>query len=1348
MSLPNSNHTPDVNSTLVADEAVGTAEQNQTITQQGPAAASPANASSEDASSEDASQEDVQTLDSQIPVLSSAVSRSAVSQVSDADQSNVGTLDSRSVPASRPATSASADEVGETCLESPTNPDSLKADARSSVPVLAPTGQGPSESPRGAERYVLVENFAHGGLGNLWRAEDTAIRREVAFKELLPKALKNPVQVERFIEEAQISGQLEHPGIIPIYDVGFQENGTPYYAMKLVRGGNMEVAIEAMHKLPLGSPERQLAFNRLLRQFIAICQAVGFAHEKGVLHRDLKPLNVMLGEFGETLVLDWGLAKLIDVVGEPSISSDRSARMTPDGEPFADAAESDVGTILTNESGSHVAPSAVSLEVTQANSARSLASKSLGAAQGATRGAGGKTRNASNSTATGQRPVQTGMRSAGSQTLAGQVMGTPAYMSPEQAMGLIEELDARTDIYSLGAILYKLLTNQQPVGRGRVQEVLDKVIAGMIPPPRLLDPTIPKPLEAICLKAMARNMAARYSTALNLADDVENWLTDLPVTAYPDPWHEHLRRWAKQHRTLIVSSSATLLVLIGSILMAERAAANRLNRSRIEVSGKLADARVAINEADLDEAKSLLDAAQGIVDSEPKLVAERQQVETQLADLIRLKETAARERIAKIRNGAEREFIEAQIAIQEAQDFTRARLSLTRIADKLASEPALSELEQSARTQLKALDQFERFVKAVEQARFFGGNISGEESLDGIREAKRQAQIAAKCFEIDFDQPDKASSGLRSLGAIAVAQWRERMQEVLVTLAYLEPKLAPRDNEAEIRTAAQLSLKHLQQAERLGLSSQAMCYLRRDLHLMLDQQSEAQQAKQAAETLQPKTRLDFYLLGESARGEGRFADAITAYQDALRIDPDDFWSLNMLGLCNVQLGQREAAISSYTACIAQRPGFHWAYLARGVAFGQLKRFPAAHQDFAQALKLEPESYHAYLNRGVVSVLQQNYTAAQADFRKASQLKPDQAAPFINLARGHYDQAEQIRKTSNVVDADVRANAEYQQALIALTSATQRSPRQPGIAAFRGAIQRELGDLSAAQAAFERAIQLETIRPNRADHFKQLALIHARAGRWPEVIAAYDDSLKNNPDDLEVIRARAHAAMILNRYDEAVRGFTTFLGKAGPVAEVYQARAMALKKLGRHREAVNDYTLFLQIALPNEQAAQMLAWRGYAYLSEANRLGKADYEEAARLDPNNPNHFHGLARAQALLGEHAEAIATLERSNKLTRQVIEKFGAATWSFVYNPATVYALASGKVLLDPKLPLEQRQQTAQQYTQRAVELLREAYQLAGPQFQNILAESIRTDSELDPIRQAPEFQEVLKSIKANDK
>lgn len=1358
MSLPSSDHTQGVNRSIEAEDSANAELFNPTIIEN---------------SADVVNQESLQTLVPQsfgsspsVPSVSSVDAEYAgtlepaslgstpsARSMSPAIQENVQTLDSRVLNSNPSTPSAEASE--QTCLETPGSAELLKSGNRSKVPDPVPALQRTDRLDRTADRYVLLDNFAHGGLGNLWRAEDTAIRREVAYKELLPKALKKPIQVERFIEEAQISGQLEHPGIIPIYDVGVQENGAPFYTMKLVRGGNMEEAIEAMHKLPRGSSERQLAFNRLLRQFIAICQAVGFAHEKGVLHRDLKPLNVMVGEFGETLVLDWGLAKLMDLIGEQSISSDRSRRPTPDGQGFVVDGESEVATVVTDDSEHPDAPndsaarfplSPSTLGATQGNAPNPFAAKGPGTAKAETKLPSSKTYNAATSTMTGQRPVQTGMRSAGSETQMGQVMGTPAYMSPEQALGQIDELDSRTDIYSLGAILYKLLSNQQPYGRGKIQEVLDKVIAGLLPPPRAIDPAIPKPLEAICLKAMSKDKMDRYPKALDLAADVEAWLADQPVSAYPDPWLERARRWAKQHRTLVVSSTATTLVILVSIFFAERAAANRLNRRRIDANTKIKDAQIAKTKSDFVEAEKLLNAAAVIVDSEPKLVSEREEIKSEIAAVARVREAAVLKRVESLREDADLELDRAQRAILEDQDYPRAKLILTEIAERLATEPLLSELEQTARSRFKAVDQFESFVKEVELAQIFGGNISGDESLDDIREAKRHAVAALEIFEIDFDQPDKAGPRLRVLGETAISKWRDKMEELLVSVAYLETKLALHDNEGEVRAAAQRGLDHLLQAERLGLTSKALSYLRADLYSGLDQRQEAQQARKVAESLPSKTRLDFYLLGELARAQGQYAEAIAAYQDALRVDPDDFWSLNMLGLCNVQLRQYEAAIASYTACIAQRPRFHWPYLTRGVAFGNLQRFSAAHQDFAKAVELDGESYHVFLNRGAVSYLQQNYEAAQADFQKASQLKPEQAAPYINLALAHYERADQIQKTSQAANADVLAKAEYQQALAALTAATKHSPRQAGIYALRGSIHLALGDLDVALSELDRALQLETNAVRRGAHFKQIGLIHSRAGRLPEAVSAYDRSLAKNPDDSDVIRWRAEAAMRLEHFDEAVKGFTAFLGKAGPVADIYQARATALTKLGRYGEAINDYTMFLQLAPQNEQSAQMLALRGRAYLSEANKLGKADFEEAIRLNPRNPNHFHGLARARVLLGDYVEAIAILEQSNPLNRQVIEQVGAKAWSFLYNPATVYSQASAKVLLDAKLPLEQREKLAKQYAQRAVVLLLEAHQLAGPQFQSKLSDYVRTDSELDPIRQTPEFLEALKSLNRN--
>ncbi|MBC7819784.1 MAG: protein kinase [Planctomycetaceae bacterium] len=1326
MSLPNSDHTQDANRSFDSDDAAEIEHDNRTIIEN---------------SVEAVNQESQQTLDSQC-----LVSNPSIPSSSYANQSNVGTLDSRNLDSNQSAPSAGA--AGQTCLETPGSAEFLKTGDRSNVPDPAPSANRPSRAAHGAERYVLVENFAHGGLGNLWRAEDTAIRREVAFKELLPRALKNPVQVERFIEEAQISGQLEHPGIIPIYDVGFQENGTPYYAMKLVRGGNMEVAIEAMHKLPKGSPERQLAFNRLLRQFIAICQAVGFAHDKGVLHRDLKPLNVMLGEFGETLVLDWGLAKLVDLIGEQMISSDRSSRMTPDGEQFVDDGQSEVATIVTNESQhsgatkesvSKFLPSSSNSEVTQANTARSFTAKSLGPAKAETRVAGNRTYHASTATATGQRPVQTGIRSAGSETLTGQVMGTPAYMSPEQALGQIDELDARTDIYSLGAILYKLLSNQQPVGRGKVQEVLDKVIAGLIPPPRTIDPTIPKPLEAICLKAMAKDMTARYPKALDVATDVEAYLADQPVSAYPDPWLERVRRWSKQHSTLVTTSFWTLFVTIIVGLLWQWSVTHRINGVRDDARAKVDDARSAIKDNDYVKATELLETALARVQVEPKLDSERVGLQIQLDDLKRLQEAAENERLTNIQNKVKLDLAEVQHAINDNQDFTQAKSILNRVVGQLDSENSLAELHQLAHTQLEAVNQFENFGKEVEQARIFGGNISGDESLDDIRESKRHALDALKIFEIDVEQPDKAGPRLRSLGDKSMAKWRDGMQEVLVTLAYLETKLAIRDDPDDLQKAAQRSLDHLQQGERLGFSSQPMWFLRADLFGLLKQPDEAQAARQTAETLTPKTRLDHYLLGEFKRGQGKYKEALSHFEDALLADPNDFWSLNMLGLCHFQLGQYEAVIPSCTACIARRPSFDWPYLARGVAFGKLKQFAKAHQDIAKSLELKPQSYHAYLNRGVIHVYQKNYEAATADFEQASQLKPDQAAPFINLAATGLERANELLNDSQKPNASVLANAELQLANVALTSAIERSPQQAAIYSFRGKIRMAQNNVTAALEDFAKANKLEFAPLRRAENFQQIGNIRFRSRQLEAALTAYDLSLESNPNDSTTIRQRAETMLALKRYDEAVLGFTAVLEKAGPIADVYRGRSVAFAALNKHREAINDYTMSLQY----EPAPNMLAQRGWAYLLESAKLAKEDFEEAVRLNPEDPAFYQGLAYATVILGDHASAVAVIEKTSANTTRVVGQLGPKSWQYLFNPATVYSQAHDKALTDVKLAPERRVELAHQYSKKGVELLIQAHQLAGPQLQPRFLNALRTDPALDPIRQRPEYLEALKTL-----
>lgn len=342
----------------------------------------------------------------------------------------------------------------------------------------------------GPGRFRVVRLHARGGLGEVSIAQDVELNREVALKEIQTRFASDPGSRSRFVVEAEITGGLEHPGIVPVYGLGQYADGRPYYAMRFIRGQSLQDAADEFHA---GSEEStrydryySLEFRKLLRRFVDVCEAMAYAHNRGVLHRDLKPGNIMLGKYGETLIVDWGLAK---VMGEDS----------PTPAEFEEP-------VLQPRSGSGSAP-----------------------------------------------------------TEMGSAIGTPAFMSPEQAAGRVSELGPTSDVYSLGATLYYLLVGRLPYERQEIAKLLRKVQTGEFPSPRSLMPSIPKQLEAICMRAMALEQAERYDSPHALAEDIELYLADEPVAAIRDPFFVRMRRWIRKHQTLAASTAVSIVVAIVSL---------------------------------------------------------------------------------------------------------------------------------------------------------------------------------------------------------------------------------------------------------------------------------------------------------------------------------------------------------------------------------------------------------------------------------------------------------------------------------------------------------------------------------------------------------------------------------------------------------------------------------------------------------------------------------------------------------------------------------------------------------------------------------------------------------------
>lgn len=292
-----------------------------------------------------------------------------------------------------------------------------------------------------ASRYRARGSLGEGGMGEVRLCHDQQIGRDVAIKVVRPEMLRRADSVARFVREARVQGQLEHPAIVPVHDLGVTPDGAAYFTMKRVRGVTLA---EIIHRLDEGDPATTARFSlrKLVQALVNVSLAVDFAHQRGVLHRDLKPSNVMIGDFGEVYVLDWGIAKVgADEEPGPSLADDD----THLGDPVALA------------------------------------------------------------------------------TRAGDVLGTPGYMAPEQVEG--RALDARSDVYALGAILFEILA-REPLHRGTVAQVLASTVAGDVRRPSQARPDldVPPELDAICVRATARRRDGRYAGARALSDALEAYL--------------------------------------------------------------------------------------------------------------------------------------------------------------------------------------------------------------------------------------------------------------------------------------------------------------------------------------------------------------------------------------------------------------------------------------------------------------------------------------------------------------------------------------------------------------------------------------------------------------------------------------------------------------------------------------------------------------------------------------------------------------------------------------------------------------------------------------------------------
>jgi eukaryotic-like serine/threonine-protein kinase len=604
----------------------------------------------------------------------------------------------------------------------------LGGGAPASPPSLESTIRVDSREIAG-NRFRIVRLHAQGGLGRLLAARDEELNREVAIKEIRPERADDPGSRQRFLLEAEITGGLEHPGVAPVYCLGRFADGRPFYAMRFIRGDSLEAALREFRKKKAGAAEQRLALRRHLAQLVDVCHTLEYAHTRGVLHRDIKPANIMLGPYGETLLVDWGLAK---VAGRDDDASSR--------------AESP------------------------------LRPRSLG-----------------------DSPP----------TIDGCVVGTPAYMSPEQAEGRVDALGPASDVYSLGATLFYILTGRPPIAAKSTAEALEQVRRGALLDARTIDASVPRPLAAICRKAMALSPAARYARAADLAEDLERYLADEPVSAYRESGPERAARWLRRHKSW-TAAGGVAVVLVAIVSCAAAIVVDRARDRAVQLAGEnaaLAESeRTARQETEQrrKEALARLREARAAVDSWLTTAAVRLE-QTPGAEPTRLQllEQAAAAYEWFARSGGE----DAELQLEAA----RARLRLGRVYFLLGDSDAAEAQLQDAETTVQEL--------------LSAGALAEEANLELANCRTQWALLHA--FGNRFEEAERLY--VESLGVLrkavsagqATASQQHALGATLLNYGMLKLRLGQMDNAQELLEQGAAALAEVLQNDPAHLEAQA-----------------------------------------------------------------------------------------------------------------------------------------------------------------------------------------------------------------------------------------------------------------------------------------------------------------------------------------------------------------------------------------------------------------------------------------------------------------------------------------------------------------------------------------------
>ena len=871
-------------------------------------------------------------------------------------------------------------------------------------------------------------------MGVVYKARHLRLNRTVALKMIVDGKHARPEHRERFLIEAEAVARLRHPNIVQIYDIG-EDEGRPFVTLEILEGGTLADRLKGTTQ-----PSRAAA-----EMVATIALAMHAAHLSGIVHRDLKPSNILFDAEGIPKIVDFGLAKRLEV-----------------------------------EEG---------------------------------------------------------------QTETGQVMGTPSYMAPEQARGLTRLIGPPADIYSLGSILYEMLTGRPPFKGSSVMETLHQVIHDDVVSPSRLQPRMARDLATVCLKCLHKEPQKRYGSAAELADDLRRYLDGRPIRARRTPPWERGVKWVRRH-----PATATLISLAAAAIVILVAAGLRLDAQR------------------------------------------------------RIKARTEDERVAGVGARCDRELFKAQ-ALVAANKWAEAKPILTPLLTVLRPETRLSALERRTSDLLDQVERgiqddrrhaedhrrYELFRQRRNQAFFDQTQFTGLDLPTNLQAARASERAALRVFA-EARQGDEWTL-LPLPGSLSQSERTEIVEgcyELLLILAEAVAQALPGEDPKQ---QAERGLAVLDQAARVRPeSTQAYHKLRARLPRASGRDAEGPTRETAlADRLLPKTAADHFLAGQERFHHHDWTEAAGHFDAVLRLQPDHFWAQCLWSLAALQTGRPAEARVGLNLCLQREPGFAWLYLLRAYASGQVaalaldastkipaqagdykkgaeNQFAAAESDYRTALEMldrKPNDDFRYIllvNRGAMLYQSRRLEEAEADLQEAIRRNDRQYEAIATLAQVY------------------RRQKKWDLAVEQFTRALLLNPDDPALFRERARVQQERDNPTAVHRDAELrdlddAISREpSASPYLAGEQTRRADLLRRMHRYEEALAACDAAFLVLPGHVDAHRLRVMVLLDLKRYDEVMDSCDGALAQGKPWPDLHEIRGEARAGRQDFTGAIADYNL--------------------------------------------------------------------------------------------------------------------------------------------------------------------------------